>query len=57
MRPSVAERATGGARQWMTMIEREPELLLLFMEFWAYGVRDARCARRSPRASRRCGGC
>jgi AcrR family transcriptional regulator len=40
-RASVAERATGGARQWMTMIEREPELLLLFMEFWAYGVRDA----------------
>jgi AcrR family transcriptional regulator len=39
-RSSVAERATGGARQWMTMIEREPELLLLFMEFWAYGVRD-----------------
>ena len=22
------------------MIDREPELLLLFMEFWAYGVRD-----------------
>ncbi|HEV2974724.1 MAG TPA: TetR/AcrR family transcriptional regulator [Solirubrobacteraceae bacterium] len=40
-RPSVSERATGGARQWMTMIERESELLLLFMEFWAYGVRDA----------------
>jgi AcrR family transcriptional regulator len=39
-RTSVAERAAGGARQWMTMIEREPELLLLFMEFWAYGVRD-----------------
>jgi AcrR family transcriptional regulator len=39
-RTTVAERATGGARQWMTMIEREPELLLLFMEFWAYGVRD-----------------
>lgn len=39
-RDSVAARATGGARQWMTMIEREPELLLLFMEFWAYGVRD-----------------
>ncbi len=37
---SVAERAAGGARRWMTMIEREPELLLLFMEFWAYGVRD-----------------
>jgi AcrR family transcriptional regulator len=39
-RASIAERATGGARRWMTMIEREPELLLLFMEFWAYGVRD-----------------
>ncbi|HEY1457759.1 MAG TPA: TetR/AcrR family transcriptional regulator [Solirubrobacteraceae bacterium] len=41
-RSSVAERAQGGAQQWMTMIEREPELLLLFMEFWAYGVRDPR---------------
>ncbi len=40
-RASVAERAAGGARRWMTMIEREPDLLLLFMEFWAYGVRDA----------------
>jgi AcrR family transcriptional regulator len=40
VRQSVAERATGGAQRWMTMIEREPELLLLFMEFWAYGVRD-----------------
>jgi AcrR family transcriptional regulator len=39
-RTSVAERAAGGARQWMTMIEREPDVLLLFMEFWAYGVRD-----------------
>lgn len=37
---SVAARAAGGARQWMTTIEREPETLLLFMEFWAYGVRD-----------------
>ena len=40
-RGSVSERAAGGARQWMAMIEREPEALLLFMEFWAYGVRDA----------------
>ena len=40
-RASIDERATGGARQWMTMIEREPDVLLLFMEFWAYGVRDA----------------
>jgi len=38
--PSIAARAAGGARQWMTMIDREPDLLLLFMEFWAYGVRD-----------------
>lgn len=37
---SVAERAAGGARQWMAMIEREPDVLLLFTEFWAYGVRD-----------------
>jgi AcrR family transcriptional regulator len=37
---TVAERATGGARQWMAMIEREPDALLLFTEFWAYGVRD-----------------
>jgi AcrR family transcriptional regulator len=41
-RASMSERATGGARQWMRMIQREPEVLLLFMEFWAYGVRDAR---------------
>ncbi|MGO9488781.1 MAG: TetR/AcrR family transcriptional regulator [Solirubrobacteraceae bacterium] len=39
---SISDRATGGARRWMTMIEREPEVLLLFMEFWAYGVRDGR---------------
>ena len=39
---SISDRATGGARQWMAMIEREPEALLLFMEFWAYGVRDDR---------------
>jgi AcrR family transcriptional regulator len=39
-RDSVAERAAGGARSWMSMVDREPELLLLFMEFWAYGVRD-----------------
>ena len=39
-RSSVAERAAGGAQLWMSIIDREPELLLLFMEFWAYGVRD-----------------
>jgi AcrR family transcriptional regulator len=39
-RASISERAAGGARQWMAMIERESETLLLFTEFWAYGVRD-----------------
>jgi AcrR family transcriptional regulator len=45
-RDSVAERARGGARQWMIMIDREPELLLLFMEFWAYAARDPKVRRR-----------
>lgn len=39
-RDTVAERARGGAARWMAMIEREPELQLLFMEFWAYAGRD-----------------
>jgi AcrR family transcriptional regulator len=39
-RASVAERAQGGAEWWMAMIEREPDVLLLFMEFWAYAARD-----------------
>jgi AcrR family transcriptional regulator len=42
VRSSMSERAAGGARRWMTMVQREPELLLLFVEFWAYGVRDRR---------------
>jgi len=45
-RSSVTERALGGSAQWMTVIEREPELLLLFMEFWAYGARDAQVRER-----------
>ncbi|MHB8491416.1 MAG: TetR/AcrR family transcriptional regulator [Solirubrobacteraceae bacterium] len=39
---TVSARAEGGAQQWMRIVEREPELVMLFMEFWAYGVRDAR---------------
>jgi AcrR family transcriptional regulator len=39
-RPTVSARAARGAREWMSTIEREPELVLLFVEFWAYGVRD-----------------
>lgn len=38
---SVAERARGGARHWMEIVEREPEMLMLFVEFWAYAARDA----------------
>src|SRR5258707_13369469 len=33
-RASVAERATGGARQWMSTVEREAAPLLLVMEVW-----------------------
>jgi AcrR family transcriptional regulator len=43
---SVAERARGGAERWMAMIEREPEVQLLFMEFWAYAGRDPKVRRQ-----------
>lgn len=39
-RPTVGERARGGAQVWMSFLEREPELVLLFMEFWAFAVRN-----------------
>ncbi|HEV2998885.1 MAG TPA: TetR/AcrR family transcriptional regulator, partial [Solirubrobacteraceae bacterium] len=39
---SVAERARDGARHWMQIVEREPEMLMLFVEFWAYAARDPR---------------
>jgi AcrR family transcriptional regulator len=39
-RTSVAERARGGAAEWMAFIEREPEIVMLFMEFWAYAIRE-----------------
>jgi AcrR family transcriptional regulator len=45
-RTSIAERAQGGADRWMAMIEREPELQLLFMEFWAYAGRDPKVRRQ-----------
>jgi AcrR family transcriptional regulator len=45
-RDSIAERARGGAERWMAMIEREPELQLLFMEFWAYAGRDPKVRRQ-----------
>jgi AcrR family transcriptional regulator len=45
-RATIAERAQGGADRWMAMIEREPELQLLFMEFWAYAGRDPKVRRQ-----------
>ncbi|HEY2766658.1 MAG TPA: TetR/AcrR family transcriptional regulator [Solirubrobacteraceae bacterium] len=45
-RESVAERARGGAERWMAMIEREPELQLLFLEFGAYAGRDPKVRRK-----------
>ncbi|MGO9321836.1 MAG: TetR/AcrR family transcriptional regulator [Solirubrobacteraceae bacterium] len=38
---SRAERAVVDARKLTIMLDHELELLLLFTEFWAYGVRDA----------------
>ena len=37
---TIPERARGGAAEWMSFVEREPELVLLFVEFWAFAVRD-----------------
>jgi AcrR family transcriptional regulator len=43
---SVAERARDGARHWMAIVEREPEMLMLFVEFWAYAARDPKASER-----------
>jgi AcrR family transcriptional regulator len=36
---SLDEAARGGGRYWTQFLEREPEMVLLFVEFWAYAVR------------------
>jgi AcrR family transcriptional regulator len=41
-RGSIADRAHGGAASFMAFVEREPQMVMLFMEFWAYAVRDPR---------------
>lgn len=41
-RGTISERARGGAQQWMSIVGREPSLLMLFAEFWAYAARDPR---------------
>jgi AcrR family transcriptional regulator len=38
---SRTEQAMDEAREWSVMVEPEPEMLLLLIEFWAYGARDA----------------
>lgn len=43
---SVEERARGGAERWMKIVEREPAMLMLFMEFWAYTARDPQARER-----------
>ncbi len=43
---SVAERAHDGAKHWMEIVEREPEMLMLFIEFWAYAARDRKASER-----------
>jgi AcrR family transcriptional regulator len=37
---TVAARAEEGARMFTALLGREPELFLLFMEFWAQAVRE-----------------
>ena len=38
---AVAERGTAGAaEQWMAFLGASPEMFLLFVEYWAYAVRD-----------------
>jgi AcrR family transcriptional regulator len=38
--PSAGARARAGADTWMAFLEREPELVPLFVEFWSYAVRN-----------------
>lgn len=33
-------RSAAGAQQWIDFLDRSPELFLLFVEYWAYAVRD-----------------
>jgi len=38
-RPSMDARVQGAAERWMTYVQREPRMVLLLTEFWAYAVR------------------
>ncbi len=35
-----AARTTAGAQQWIDFLDSSPDLFLLFVEYWAYAVRD-----------------
>lgn len=37
---TLDERARGGAEYWTRFLDREPELVLLFVEFWSFAVRN-----------------
>ena len=37
---TVDARVAGGAQRWMAFLDREPAMVQLFMEFWAYAVRN-----------------
>jgi AcrR family transcriptional regulator len=48
--PTVEERARLAAAEWMRFLDREPEQVMLFVEFWAYAVRDPEARRRFAEA-------
>lgn len=35
-----AARTAAAARQWVDFLDRSPEMFLLFVEYWAYAVRE-----------------
>jgi AcrR family transcriptional regulator len=35
-----AARSAAGAQQWIDFLDRSPEMFLLFVEYWAYAVRN-----------------
>ena len=36
----ASKRSAAGAQQWIDFLDRSPEMFLLFVEYWAYAVRD-----------------
>jgi AcrR family transcriptional regulator len=47
---TVDARVEGGAERWMDLLKRDPGMFLLFVEFWAYAVRNPEVRERlAPR--------